>query len=74
MIADHRSGRRWQQGNEEVRLLRDPATDVALALDHDTASQPRPTMAFSQPFYIMHRRMGSCFDEGKIAIGRLMSL
>jgi hypothetical protein len=37
------------------RLLRDPAIDLALALDHDGALQPRPVMAFLQPLYIVDR-------------------
>jgi hypothetical protein len=75
MIADHRSdrvGQQDQRGDVEARLLRDPAIDLALALDHDDALQPRPVMAFLQPLYIVDRRIGSRFDAAMIGVNRLV--
>ena len=64
MIADHRSdrvGQQDQRGNVEARLLREPATDLTLALDHDDALQPGPVIAPLQPLYIVDRPIGSRF-------------
>ena len=73
MIADHLAdcvGEQSQRSDVEARLLRDFCVDFALALDHHDAGKSRPIMAFSQPFDIVDRGVGSGFDTPVIPIDR----
>ena len=62
-----------ERGDVEAGLAFDPVGDLACALDHDDALQPRPLVALLEPPDVVDRGGGPGLDAAVITLGGAFS-